>query len=117
MASEDPLSTGLFIARRQPQPAASTAPVELIGHVKFVERNAPTNLSGLRALLKLRDSPEVTVVLVTQQLRLQALLESALTSGNLVACLGTRLAPANPRGRNQAVDIYSVDGVILYSSP
>jgi hypothetical protein len=122
MATENPLSTGIFVARRQPEsaPAAGTtpAPVELIGHVKFVERNAPTNLDGMRVLIELRDPPGVTVALVTRQLRLQALIDSALASGNLIACLGARLAaPPAPRGRNRAVEVYSIDGVILYSSP
>jgi hypothetical protein len=126
MATEDLNSTGIFVARRQPQSAPASvpatvttpAPVELVGHVAFVERSAPTNFNGMRALLKLRGSPGVTVVVVATQLRLQTLLVSALNSGNLIACLGARIAPAPaPRGRTQAVDVYAVEGVILYSSP
>jgi hypothetical protein len=126
MATEDLNSTGIFIARRQPQtesasvPASVTTPVpvELVGHVAFVERNVPTNFNGMRALLKLRDPPGGTVVVVATQLRLQTLLVSALNSGNLIACLGERIAaPPVPQGRTQAVDVYAVDGVILYSSP
>ena len=125
MATEDLNSTGIFVARRQPQSAASVpapvttpAPVELVGHVAFVERNAPTNFNGVRALLKLRDPPGGTVVVVATQLRLQTLLVSALNSGNLIACLGERIAPPPvPQGRTQAVDVYAVEGVILYSSP
>ncbi len=121
MATDDLEPTGIFIARRQPQTAPATvsapASVELVGHVKFVERNAPTNVDGLRALLKLRDLPGVTVVVIATQLRLQALLESALTSGNLIACMGTRIArPPAASGRTRAADVYAIDGIILYSS-
>ena len=125
MASEDLQSTGIFFANRQPQtesasvPASVTtpAPVELVGHVAFVERSAP-NFNGMRALLKLRDPPGGTVVVVATQLRLQTLLVSALNSGNLIACLGARIDPPPvARGRTQAVDVYAVEGVILYSSP
>ena len=121
MATDDLDPTGIFIARHQPQTAPATvsalASVELVGHVKFVERNAPTNADGLRALLKLRDLPGVTVVVVATQLRLQALLESALTSGNLIACMGTRIAcPPAASGRARAADVYAIDGIILYSS-
>ena len=114
----DPLSTGIFAVRRQAQLPATPAPVELVGHVTFVERSTPTNLDGMRALLKLRDAPGTTVVVVTTQLRLQALLESALSSGNRIACLGTRLAdPLAARGRARTTDLYTIDGAILYSSP
>ena len=121
MATDDLEPTGIFIARRQPQTAPATvsapASVELVGHVKFVERNAPTNADGLRALLKLRDLPGVPVVVIATQLRLQALLESALTSGNLIACMGTRIAcPPAASGRARAADVYAIDGIILYSS-
>ena len=65
MATDDLDPTGIFIARHQPQTAPATfsapASVELVGHVKFVERNAPTNADGLRTVLKLRDLPGVTV--------------------------------------------------------
>jgi hypothetical protein len=122
MAIEDLESTGIFIARRQPHsapaPVGASTPVELVGHVKFIERSAPANVDGFRALLSLRDLPGMTVVVIATQTRLQALLESAHTSGKLVACVGTRIAhPPAPSGRARAADVYAVDGVILYSSP
>ena len=121
MATENLESTGIFIARRQTlsaAPVSTPAPVELVGHVKFIERNAPANVDGMRALFRLRDLPGVTVVVIATQLRLQALLESALTSGNLITCMGTRIArPPAPSGRARAADVYAIDGVILYSSP
>ena len=122
MATEDMQSTGIFVARREPKAAAAAepapAPVELIGHVRFVERASPTNFDGMRALLKLCDPPGTTVVVITPQLRLQSLLESALSSGNLIACVGTRhVSPLSPRSRAQGAEIYFVDSVILYSSP
>jgi hypothetical protein len=44
------------------------------------------------------------------------LLETALDTGNLIAFLGTKLTnPPTPRGGFWIVDVYSIDGVILYN--
>jgi hypothetical protein len=65
--------------------------------------------------LTLRDTPAVTVAVLTNQSRLQSLLETALATGNLIAFLGQKLTnPPTPRGRTWAVEVYGIDGVILY---
>jgi hypothetical protein len=118
MSTEATLSTGIFAARRYPQSAPSPAPVELFGHVVHVERHALTNFDGAHALVELCNSPGGTVAVLTTQMRLQGLLQSALSSGNLIAFQGARLAiPPAPRNGAWAVDVYTLDGVTLYSSP
>lgn len=103
---------------RTPKRPAPLPVVELFGHVALVEGYALTNFAGVHALVALRDTPGKTVAVLTTQHRLQTLLESALTSGNLIAYFGRLLAnPPTPRGGTWAVDVYSIDGVILYSSP
>jgi hypothetical protein len=47
---------------------------------------------------------------------LQSLLETALATGNLIAFWGEKLTnPPSPRGGTWAVDVYAIDGVILYN--
>ena len=84
----------------------------------LVEGYALSNFTGVHALVNLRDTPGQTVAVLTTQHRLQTLLESALTSGNLIDFYGRLLAnPPTPRGGTWAVDVYGIDGVILYSAP
>jgi hypothetical protein len=53
---------------------------------------------------------------MTSEVRLQSLLETALATGNLIAFWGRKLTfPPTPRGGTWIVDVYSTDGVILYS--
>jgi hypothetical protein len=64
----------------------------------------------------LRDTPGKTVAVMTTEVRLQSLLEAALTTGNLIAFLGSLLLfPPTPRGGSWTVEVYPIDGVILYS--
>ncbi len=89
--------------------------VELFGHVTLVEGYALSSYVGCHALVALRDTPGKTVAVLTSEHRLQTLLETALASGNLIAFLGQKLSnPPTPRGGTWAVDVYSIDGVILY---
>jgi hypothetical protein len=91
-------------------------PVELFGHVTLVEGYALTNYTGCHALVALRDTPGQTVAVMTSEVRLQSLLETALATGNLIAFWGTHLTfPPTPRGGTWAVAVYAIDGVILYS--
>ena len=47
---------------------------------------------------------------------MQSLLETALTTGNLIALMGKKLSnPPTPRGGTWSVEVYSIDGVILYN--
>lgn len=117
MASKTSRSTG--ITRTARKSAASVTPaIELFGHVTLVEGYALRNFTGVHALVNLRDTPGKTVAVLTKQHRLQTLLESALTSGNLIDFYGRLLSnPPTPRGGTWAVDVYSIDGVILYSTP
>src|SRR4051812_29113211 len=94
-----------------PQPT-----VELFGHVTLVEGYAIPAYTGCHALVALRDTPGKTVAVLTTEIRLQTLLETALSTGNLIAFLGQKLLfPPTPRGGTWAVDVYSIDGVILYN--
>lgn len=90
--------------------------VELFGHVTLVEGYALTSFTGCHALMDLRDTPGKTVAVLTSEVRLQSLLETALATGNLIAFLGQLLtSPPTPRGGTWTVPVYSIDGVILYS--
>ena len=56
------------------------------------------------------------MAVLTAELRLQSLLDTALATGNLIAFFGRKLAhPPTPRGGTWAVEVYSIDGVILYN--
>lgn len=90
--------------------------VELFGHVTLVEGYAVSSFTGCHALVNLRDTPGKTVAVLTSEVRLQSLLETALSTGDLIAFLGVKLTnPPTPRGGTWAVDVYSIDGVILYN--
>ena len=97
-------------------PAKPSTTLEFFGHVILVEGYALTGFTGVHAGVALRDTPGTAVAVLTKQHRLQTLLEAALTTGNLVACWGKKLKnPPTPRGGTWAVDVYAIDGVILYS--
>jgi hypothetical protein len=90
--------------------------VELFGHVILVEGYALPTYTGCHALVALRDMPGTTIAVMTSEQRLQSLLETALATGNLIAFWGQKLAnPPTPRGGTWSVDVYSIDGVILYN--
>ena len=94
---------------------AAGPPVELFGHVTLVEGYSLPNFNGCHALVALRDTPGKTVAVLTTQHRLQTLLETALDGGYLIAFLGNKLTnPPTPRGGTWSVDVYRIDGVILY---
>ena len=117
MATEATLSTGLFAARDFRQAPPAPVPVELFGHVRLVENHGLANFEGAHAVIELRDHPGVMVAVLTKQYRLQSLLESAVTSGNLVGFMGTPMpVPPAPRTGNWAMDVYTIDGVTLYSA-
>jgi hypothetical protein len=88
----------------------------LFGHVTLVEGYAISSFTGCHALVNLRDTPGKTVAVLTSEVRLQSLLETALSTGDLIAFRGVKLTnPPTPRGGTWAVDVYSIDGVILYN--
>jgi hypothetical protein len=91
--------------------------VELFGHVTLVEGYDVPGYVGCHALVNLRDSPGVTVAVLTHSLRLQSLLETALDTGNLIAFRGSLLSnPPTPLGGTWAVDVYGhLSSVILYN--
>ena len=90
--------------------------VELFGHVTLVEGYSLPNFNGCHALVALRDTPGKTVAVLTTQQRLQGLLETALATRNLIAFFGRKLTnPPTPRGGTWSVEVYSIDGVILYN--
>lgn len=99
-----------------PGPLPPAPHVELFGHVTLVEGYSLTGFTGCHALVALRDTPGKTVAVLTSEQRLQSLLETALDTGNLIAFLGQKLTnPPTPRGGTWIVDVYSIDGVILYN--
>ncbi|MCA9966575.1 MAG: hypothetical protein KC423_20140 [Anaerolineales bacterium] len=92
--------------------------VTLFGHVILIEGYALTTYTGCHAVVTLRDTPGKTVVVLTVELRLQSLLETALETGNLIAFRGRKLvSPPTPGGGTWSVDVYDIDGVILYNMP
>lgn len=95
----------------------SAAPVtELFGHVTLVEGYAVPSFHGCHALVALRDTPGTTVAVLTTQHRLQTLLETALSTGNLIAFRGSKFThPPTPLGGTWGVDVYDCSGVILYN--
>jgi hypothetical protein len=90
---------------------------ELFGHVTLVEGYAIAHgFHGCHALVQLRDTPDTTVAVLTSDPRLQTLLETALATGNLIAFRGEKLtSPPTPRGGSWSVDVYAIDGVIVYN--
>lgn len=109
---DDAPSSGVTKVPAPPMPV----PVELFGHVTLVEGYALTSFTGCHGLVALRDTPGKTVAVLTSEVRLQSLLETALDTGNLIAFRGVKLLhPPTPRGGTWAVDVYSIDGVILYN--
>jgi len=98
---------------------AKTVPlrnVELFGHVILVEGYSLPSYVGCHALVALRDTPGKIVAVLTSEQRLQSLLETALATANLIAFWGYKLSsPPTPRGGRWIVDVYNIDGVILYN--
>lgn len=108
-------ATGV-VSRTSRPPLAPSPVVELFGHVSLVEGYALPAYTGAHALVALRDSPGKTVAVLTTEHRLQTLLESALSGGQLIAFWGRLQAhPPTPRGGSWSVPVYTIDGVILYS--
>lgn len=94
----------------------SSSNVELFGHVTLVEGYAIPSFTGCHALVALRDSPGTTVAVMTSEMRLQSLLEAALETGNLIAFMGQKYNnPPTPNGGTWSVDVYNINGVILYN--
>jgi hypothetical protein len=90
--------------------------MELFGHVSLVEGYDLPTYKGCHALVRLRDTQKVVAVMTTEE-RLQSLLETALSTGNLIAFRGEKmLNPPTPLGGSWGVDVYSIYGVILYGS-
>lgn len=96
----------------------SLADTELFGHVTLVEGYAVSGFHGCHALVALRDDPGKTVAVITTEHHLQTLLETGLQTGALIAFWGTRESnPPAPRGGTWTVDVYQIDGVIVYDRP
>src|SRR4030095_4972149 len=107
----------IFAARDFRRTPPAHAPVELFGHVRLVETHRLANFDGAHAVLALRDHPGVMGAVLPKQYRLQSLCESAVTNGNFVGFMGTLLPiPPAPRSGDWAMDVYSIDGVTLYSA-
>jgi len=98
-----------------PRATAQSPTVELFGRVNLVEGYSLPTYTGCHALVALRDTPGTTVAVMTKEPRLQSLLETALSTGKLVAFWGQKnTRPVSPRGGTWSVTVYDIDGVILY---
>ena len=114
MATKKAHKAALKRPARPPEMGAST---ELFGHVTMIESYTVPGFTGCHALVALRDSPGVTVAVLTAELRHQELLTAALVTGNLIALWGQKYSvPPTPRGGTWWVDVYSTSGVILYNA-
>ena len=90
--------------------------VELFGHVTLVETYAVTGFKGFHALVTLRDTPGKTVAVLTTEMNLQNIFETALATGNLIAFRGSKYAvPPTPLGGTWGVDVYNIYDAILYN--
>ena len=76
--------------KRPPRPPAMGPVVELFGHVGLVESYTVPGFTGCHALVALRDSPGVTVAVLTPETRHQELMTAALATGNLIAFWGQK---------------------------
>lgn len=95
---------------------SSTATVQLFGHVTLVEGYALPNYNGCHALVKLRDQPGKTIAVMTKNHKLQTILETALATGNLMCVWAKKLTnPLAPRGGTWNLDVYRINGIILYN--
>ncbi len=104
---------GIKIEAPTPAPTPS---VELFGHVILVQGYAVTNYTGCHAVVNLHDQPGTIVAVLTTEVRLQSLLETALATGNLIAFWGVQLSnPPTPMGGTWSVDVYSISSVILFN--
>lgn len=102
--------------KRPAHPPAMGPSVELFGHVTLVESYSVPAFTGCHALVALRDSPGVTVAVLTAESRHQELLTAALETGYLIAFLGQKYSVApTPRGGTWLVDVYNTSGIILYN--
>lgn len=107
------IEVGLKPIFPQPGPAPT---VQLAGHVLLIEGYALPSYTGCHAVVQLLDPPGTTIAVMTGEVRLQSLLETALDTGNLVAVWAQRLSnPPTPRGGTWVLDVYSIDGVVLYN--
>lgn len=103
--------------KRPARPPAMGPTVELFGHVTLVESYTVPGFTGCHALVTLRDSPGVTVAVLTAEIRHQELMTAALATGNLIAFWGQKYTvPPTPRGGTWSVDVYNTSGIILYNA-
>jgi hypothetical protein len=102
--------------KRPARPPALGPVVELFGHVILVESYSEPGFTGCHALVVLRDTPGVTIAVLTPETRHQDLLTTALATGNLIDVWAQKYAvPPTPRGGTWTVDVYSTNGIILYN--
>jgi hypothetical protein len=93
---------------------APAAPAQLFGHVILIQAYAIPTYNGIHALISLRDTPGKIIAVFTTQARLQTVLETGLSTGNLVA-VDARPIVDTPLGGGWTVDTHAIDSVILYS--
>jgi hypothetical protein len=107
---------GGMVAWSAPRLLLAQPTVELFGHVTLVEGYALPAYNGCHALVMLRDAPGGLVAVMSREPRLQSLLETALSTGDLIAFHGKKnLSPLSPRGGTWgAMTVYDIDGVTVY---
>lgn len=116
MPKQDTPSLETGVKKSSGKETAAAQTTELFGHVVLIEGYALPTFTGCHAAIALRDSPGKTIAVLTTEHNLQTLLETALATGNLVDLYARKLTnPPNPRGGTWTVDVYHIDGLILYN--
>jgi hypothetical protein len=112
--SQENTDTGIEIKGSSAKQLPGTN-VQLFGHVTFVEGYDLPQFQGCHGLVALRDTPGKTVAVITSAHNLQTLLETALTTGNLISFSGIKAtSPPTPLGGTWIVDVYLIDVINLY---
>ena len=95
--------------------SADTPTQELFGHVTLVQGYAVPSYTGCHALIQLTNNQ--TIAVMTTDPGLQGELESALATGNLVACWAQLLTdPPCPLGGTWSLDVYNTNSIVLYNT-
>lgn len=93
-----------------------TAYTEMFGHVTLVQGYEVAGYRGFHALVSLRDKPGGTVAILSTSDKLMGLCETALSTGNLMAFWGQKMAtPPTPLGGSWSVDVYESNSILVYN--
>jgi hypothetical protein len=89
---------------------------QLFGHVTLVQSYAVLSGDTGYCLVRLRDQPNKTVAVFTDEPHMYGTMRTGLETGNLVSFVGELLTnPPTPTGGTWAVDVYSPTSFAVYS--